>query len=87
MLQVSGTVTSKNAGGNLSLPTFMFNPQYHLRIHPDHSSKAGNRGKRSRVQLSLNGDRQIPFNVVGVWSQGQRITEYVGTHIYSTSRR
>ncbi|KAF9243195.1 hypothetical protein BU15DRAFT_72388 [Melanogaster broomeanus] len=33
--KVEGTLTTKNAGGNHSHPTYMLNPQWHLRIHEE----------------------------------------------------
>ncbi|KAI0090683.1 hypothetical protein BDY19DRAFT_992108 [Irpex rosettiformis] len=70
--KITGALTSKNAGGNATLPTFMLNPQYFLRIHPDKSAKPN---AKSRMTLSLAGDRRVPFNASVVWSQGQRVTD------------
>ncbi|KAI0691496.1 hypothetical protein BC835DRAFT_1431695, partial [Cytidiella melzeri] len=81
---ITGALTSKTAGGNASLPTFMINPQYYLRIHPDKSAKA-NRTTKSHVLIMLTGDRHVPFNVSVVWSQGQRITDMVKSDIALTT--
>ena len=77
MFQATGAFISKNAGGNPALPTFMVNPQYHLRIHPDSAVPKAGRSKKARLKLSLQGERRIPLNVLAVWSHGQRIAEYV----------
>lgn len=39
--QVDGTLTTKNAGGNHTHPTYMLNPQWHLRIHDDNAGAGG----------------------------------------------
>lgn len=72
--QVTGALVSKNAGGNPSMPTFLINPQYYLRIHPATSANA-NSTQKSQLLVELTGNRNIPLNVSIVWSQGQRITE------------
>ena len=75
--QVDGRWTSKNAGGNCTFPTFMVNPQYHLRIHPPKSRVGSNASGKARTTLSLQASKDVPVNVAIVWSQGQRIVEYV----------
>ncbi|CAE6506015.1 unnamed protein product [Rhizoctonia solani] len=68
-----GTFTSKSAGGNASLPTFMNNPQYNLQI--------GGITKGSRAQvpvkLTIEGARTLPLNIKLVWSGGKRVSEFV----------
>ncbi|KAJ7125274.1 hypothetical protein C8R44DRAFT_875091 [Mycena epipterygia] len=71
--KVEGTLTSKNAGGNSSHPTFMVNPQYHLRIHPPkHTSPSA---KKANVSLTMQMGKDVPVNVAVAWSQGSRIFE------------
>ncbi|KDQ56387.1 hypothetical protein JAAARDRAFT_310571 [Jaapia argillacea MUCL 33604] len=90
---IEGTLTTKNSGGNCTFPSFMTNPQYHLRIHPSttpstsRSPVAGSqRGKtKSRIGLSVEGGRDLPLNVVVVWSSGERITELVENDVAATS--
>jgi calpain-7 len=79
MFQISGGFTSKNAGGSPGQPTFVINPQYHLRIHPENvaGSKGTGRVKKSQLQLFVQADRRTPVNVLALWSQGQRIGEHV----------
>ncbi|TDL23115.1 cysteine proteinase [Rickenella mellea] len=73
-LQVDGLLTSKNAGGNCTYPTFMHNPQYRLRVHPDKKASPANdsRGVRSVVRAVAEGARDVPLNVSVVWSRGER---------------
>ena len=75
-LQVDGALTVKSAGGNCTYPTFMMNPQYHLHIHPERQPGTQSNLK-SRLELVLQGDRDIPLNMMVVWSQGERIFEWV----------
>lgn len=83
---VTGKFAARSAGGNLTLPTFMKNPQYHVRIHPDRSTNGtGHRGKKSRLYASLRGDRHIPLNVIAIWSQGQRIADFAHSDIALSS--
>lgn len=39
--QVDGTLTTKNAGGNHTHPTYMLNPQWHLRIYDENAGSSG----------------------------------------------
>ncbi|KAI0821140.1 hypothetical protein BC629DRAFT_1435043 [Irpex lacteus] len=71
---ITGALASKTAGGNPTLSTFMLNPQYSLKIHPDKSASSNSTSK-SRLSITLAGDRRVPFNAAVVWSQGQRITD------------
>ncbi|TFY58424.1 hypothetical protein EVJ58_g6422 [Rhodofomes roseus] len=59
-----GAFSSKTAGGHHGNPTFMDNPQYHLRIHPRESS-----------HKSVSAANSKAFNISLVWSKGERITE------------
>ncbi|KAI0338367.1 cysteine proteinase [Trametopsis cervina] len=82
--KTSGILSSKNSGGNPTLPTFMLNPQYHLRIHPDRSLMQGSTAK-SRLSINLTGERHVPFNVSLVWSAGQRVTAVEGNDLAMTT--
>lgn len=77
--QVDGILTSKNAGGNPTYPTFMVNPQYHLRIHPLQKSTPGVQASKikTRVVLTMHSRKDTPVNIMAVWSQGERVTEWV----------
>ncbi|KAF9012688.1 hypothetical protein BDQ17DRAFT_1344439 [Cyathus striatus] len=81
--KVDGKLTSMNAGGNCTYPTFMVNPQYSLRILPPNESKL-NVGK-AQVTLVLQTKKDIPVNIAAVWSQGERITELVEKNICASS--
>lgn len=74
--QIDGVLTNKNAGGNCTYPTFMLNPQYHLRIHPPKCDSQSRRAK-AKIALTMQTSRDIPANITLVWSQGERIDEYV----------
>lgn len=73
--QVDGTFTSKNAGGNYANPSYMRNPQYHLRINPEERGQVIGRGTKARVVLVGQTNRDAPLNVSVVWSDGSRVFE------------
>lgn len=56
----------------------MVNPQYHLQIHPLKNPGGGSRPK-SDVSIMAQTAKSLPVNVAVLWSQGQRIFEYVST--------
>jgi calpain-7 len=68
--KVTGSFTSKTAGGNRTYPTFMINPQYRLWLHPSNL-----KSEKAKVTLTLQAGKDLPVNVAMVWSQGQRISE------------
>ena len=68
--KIEDKFTQKTAGGNPEYPTFMFNPQYLLRIHGLPRSKA-------RTSLMLETQKDLPVNISILWSQGERVFEYV----------
>ncbi|KAJ7503114.1 hypothetical protein B0H11DRAFT_2361192 [Mycena galericulata] len=71
--KVEGALTSKNAGGNSTHPTFMVNPQYHLRIHPPKQANISTR--KANVSLTMQMGRDVPVNLAVAWSQGGRVYE------------
>ncbi|KAJ3855102.1 hypothetical protein EV368DRAFT_35427, partial [Lentinula lateritia] len=73
--------TSKNSGGNNTYPTFMINPQYHLRICPSKQDKVA--ARRTIVVVETNKD--LPVQVMICWSQGQRLFEPAQKSIAATS--
>lgn len=79
--RVTGSFTTKNSGGNATYPTFMLNPQYHLRLHPPKTklAMASTSASRAKVKTSivLKTGRSVPVNVLVAWSQGERIYTYV----------
>ncbi|KAL4248263.1 peptidase C2 family protein [Abortiporus biennis] len=86
---VSGAFTSKTAGGNPTFPTFMSNPQYRLCIAPDKSGNSATtsngRAQKAIVELTVHGERKIPYNLTAVWSRGERITELSRNDVALTS--
>ncbi|ELU42026.1 trehalase [Rhizoctonia solani AG-1 IA] len=74
LVQAKGNFTSKSAGGNASLPTFMNNPQYRVRI--GNGTEGGSRG-RVPVKLTVEGARTLPLNMKLVWSGGKRVSDVV----------
>ncbi|THV06173.1 cysteine proteinase [Dendrothele bispora CBS 962.96] len=80
---VSGSLTSKNSGGNSTHPTFMINPQYHLRIFPS----AKNGAEKTKVVLTMKAIKDIPVQVMVVWSNAQRVFEPSEKEIVATSGR
>ncbi|KAJ7935279.1 hypothetical protein B0H13DRAFT_2304939 [Mycena leptocephala] len=82
--KVEGTLTSKNAGGNSTHPTFMVNPQYHLRIHPPkHATSPA--ARKADVSLTMQIGRDVPVNIAVAWSQGHRIFELAQKDLAATS--
>ncbi|CAE6472096.1 unnamed protein product [Rhizoctonia solani] len=75
---VKGSFTSKSAGGNASLPTFMNNPQYRVRIS---GGVAGGTRGRVPVKLVAEGARTLPLNVKLAWSGGKRVSDVVAGDI------
>ncbi len=67
----------KNTGRNCTYPTFMVNPQYHLRIHPAAKADTSRRSKKAKAKVVLRAPKSVPVNVVVVWSKGDRKFEYV----------
>ncbi|KAJ7350713.1 hypothetical protein DFH08DRAFT_115762 [Mycena albidolilacea] len=82
--KVEGALTSKNAGGNSTHPTFMVNPQYHLRIHPAKHS-AGLAVRKADVALSMQIGREVPVSIAVAWSQGTRLFELAQKDLAATS--
>ncbi|KAJ6593314.1 hypothetical protein B0H19DRAFT_1215467 [Mycena capillaripes] len=82
--KLDGALTGKNAGGNSTHPTFMVNPQYHLRIHPPkHSTSPA--ARKAEVSLTMQIGRDIPVNIAVAWSQGGRIFELAQKDLAATS--
>ncbi|KAG1878778.1 hypothetical protein F4604DRAFT_1754108 [Suillus subluteus] len=83
MQKIEGVLSHKTAGGNCTHPTYMVNPQYHLRVHNTTSTSIDKRpststsDKRNKtpVILTAQSTRDISLNVAAVWSQGERISE------------
>ncbi|OAX42822.1 cysteine proteinase [Rhizopogon vinicolor AM-OR11-026] len=84
--KIDGTLASKNAGGNCTHPTYMLNPQYHLRVSADdrHTHAASTKPK-AQVTLTAHSARDISLNITAVWSQGERIAELTQKEVVAHS--
>ncbi|KAL1663360.1 hypothetical protein GGF50DRAFT_57083, partial [Schizophyllum commune] len=80
--QVEGRFMAKNSGGNANYPTFMINPQYHLKLYPP---KRGEARAKSFVSISLQTSREVPVNAAVAWSQGERVYQLLETNIVASS--
>ncbi|KAF5375558.1 hypothetical protein D9615_009157 [Tricholomella constricta] len=85
--QIEGVLTSKNAGGNCTYPTFMLNPQYYLQIHPPRCPPSASQPglPKANVALTLQTSRDVPVNVSLAYSQGGRIDELVESELMASS--
>ncbi|KAG6828848.1 hypothetical protein H0H92_006607 [Tricholoma furcatifolium] len=84
--KVDGILTSKNAGGNCTYPTFMVNPQYHLKVHPPRANgKSPHGSDKANVALTVQTSRDTPVNISLVYSRGERIDELVKQELVASS--
>ncbi|KAL5521398.1 hypothetical protein ACEPAG_9324 [Sanghuangporus baumii] len=77
---IEGTFSSRNSGGNSTYPTFMNNPQYWLRLHPeDIADQAGSveKMRKGTVRLTVEGQRDVPLNVMLIWRSAEQSRERV----------
>ncbi|KAH8833138.1 hypothetical protein DL96DRAFT_1584894 [Flagelloscypha sp. PMI_526] len=91
---INGALTIKNSGGNATYPTFMMNPQYHLKVHSDRTGQANS--SRSAVVFSLQTSKEVPVHIIGTWSSktGERVMQLSqtdiafssGSHVYGHAR-
>lgn len=81
-LRVSGALTAKTSGGNYTLPTYMVNPQYHLRVPP--TTQQGPSAK-TRIEVALHAPRDVPVNAMAIWGRGERVFDLVQSDIVATS--
>jgi calpain-7 len=72
-LRISGTLTTKTSGGNYTLPSYMINPQYRIRVPA--TTQDGPSGK-TRIEASLHAPRDVPVNVMATWGRGERVFEW-----------
>ena len=71
-LRISGALTTKTSGGNYTLPTYMINPQYRLRVP---GTTQDGPSAKTRVEVSLHAPRDVPINAIITWGRGQRVFE------------
>ncbi|KAH9963021.1 hypothetical protein BJV74DRAFT_786999, partial [Russula compacta] len=81
-LRISGVLTAKTSGGNYTLPTYMINPQYCLRVPAttQHGPSA-----KTRLEISLDAPRNVPINAMITWGRGERVFDLVQSGIIATS--
>lgn len=76
VLKIDGAFTSKTAGGSHGCPTFLDNPQYHLRIYPPSQASSPESVRvKAHTTFVVQGPRELPMNASLVWSQGERVAE------------
>lgn len=99
--QVDGTLTTKNAGGNHTHPTYMLNPQWHLRIFDGNtgSNRTGSflsNGKASPLRGYVGNSRMVGVggkskacqrSVVVLSAQGPREAPLNVTAVWSSGER
>ncbi|KAI0034839.1 hypothetical protein K488DRAFT_44532, partial [Vararia minispora EC-137] len=76
---VSSVFNNRTAGGNHTLPTYMYNPQYKLTVPP--SRTAG----KPRVVLTVQTARDLPVNATVVWGKGERVFDLTKSDILASS--
>ncbi|KAI9465176.1 hypothetical protein BJY52DRAFT_668504 [Lactarius psammicola] len=81
-LRVSGTLTAKASGGNYTLPTYMVNPQYRLRVP---STTQQGPSAKTRIEVALHAPRDVPVNATAIWGRGERVFDLVQSDIVATS--
>jgi calpain-7 len=97
-VKVDGTLTTKNAGGNHTHPTYMLNPQWHLRIHNENAGSSGRGALAANRKASpLSGfagsprtadvGRTAPKSVVVLSAQGPREVPLNVTAVWSSGER
>lgn len=72
VLRIAGALTTKTSGGNYTLPTYMINPQYRLRVP---GTTQDGPSAKTRVEISLHASRDVPINAIITWGRGERVFE------------
>jgi hypothetical protein len=70
-VDIAGSLTAKNAGGRVGLPTWIDNPQYKLVVG---SSQARQSLERS-LRVTLQGDAEMAWNIAVLHGQGEPVSE------------
>ncbi|KIK22314.1 hypothetical protein PISMIDRAFT_102567, partial [Pisolithus microcarpus 441] len=84
-MKVEGAFTTKNSGGNHSLPTYMLNPQWHLRVLEQETIRRAVSPDKATVIVTAQGPRDVPLNLTAVWSTGERVVELAQREVVATS--
>ncbi|PWN53961.1 hypothetical protein IE53DRAFT_383488 [Violaceomyces palustris] len=82
--RVTGAWSGRSAGGNITYPTFMHNPQFKINIPPPSAAPAANLNA-STILLLLESSKELPVQVSLVWSGGERISTCVEGDVVVTS--
>ncbi|KAH9067737.1 hypothetical protein EDB87DRAFT_1678124 [Lactarius vividus] len=82
-LRVSGALTAKTSGGNYTLPMYMVNPQYRLRVPPTTTQQGPS--TKTRIEVALHAPRDVPVNATAIWGRGERVFDLVQSDIVATS--
>lgn len=76
---VSGSLTSRSAGGHAGWPSYGSNPQYKVTIGDPSASNGGGTGgrgiKKGELRLQAGGVGDEPWNVKLIWSDGGLVHE------------
>ncbi|KAF9268466.1 cysteine proteinase [Marasmius fiardii PR-910] len=83
--EIAGKFNNRTAGGNPTYSSFMFNPQYYLHLPPPERSTGTSTRTKTRVVLTVKGSKDLPMQIMVVWSQGQRIIEPSEKDVVATS--
>ncbi|KZS95724.1 cysteine proteinase [Sistotremastrum niveocremeum HHB9708] len=75
--RLESAFTLGTAGGNIEHPTFMINPQWHLKFLADPSRSRSSTTEKPKIRITLEAGRELPLNACLAWSSGERITELV----------
>ncbi|KAH0829129.1 hypothetical protein J3R83DRAFT_2605 [Lanmaoa asiatica] len=100
-VKLDGTLTTKNAGGNHTHPTYMLNPQWHLRIYDENAGSSGTsafpyNGKTSRLRGSMGSSKVADVggksktgqkSLVALSAQGPREVPLNVTVVWSSGER
>lgn len=73
-----GQLSSRNSGGHPGNPSHMVNPQYKVVVGSDTAStrpRAQGSTTGRQIWMSINGDREVPWNIKLVWGNGARVFE------------
>jgi calpain-7 len=71
---LKGSWSRKTAGGSVTLPTFLHNPQYLVTF-----------AKQANISITVETSKDIPLQVVMVWSQGKRVDQITRGDVITSS--
>ncbi|KAF5383408.1 hypothetical protein D9757_006162 [Collybiopsis confluens] len=80
---LEGTLTNKNSGGNHTHPTFLLNPQYHLRVGPPKQSSSRT---KERTIFVVETNKDLPIQLICFRPSQKNITATSGMYTYGLAR-